>query len=115
MAKTGRQSEIHQDRTQRLLQEAELKFKEGDANVKRRDFERSERLFREALRQWLFLTGANSGQVLRCHARLKDLACLQRDVDKAEYHTKAVERIRCAQSSDERTCSESERIMCILR
>mmetsp|Transcript_26639 Transcript_26639/g.56666 ORF Transcript_26639/g.56666 Transcript_26639/m.56666 type:complete len:119 (+) Transcript_26639:51-407(+) len=77
-----------------LSRQAAKKFEEGMGCMKRREYELSEALFNEALRNWLFLRGANSELVLQCHSKLANLSCLQHEFEKAEYHFKAIRRIR---------------------
>ena len=79
-----------------MNEEAQKKFDQAEKLMKRRQLESSKALFNEALRKWLMLYGANSKQVLRCHSRLVDLACLQRDFKKADHHISACRRIRHA-------------------
>ena len=83
-----------------MNEEAQKKFDQAEKLMKRRQLESSKVLFNEALRKWLMLYGANSKQVLRCHSRLVDLACLQRDFKKADHHIAACQRIRRANEED---------------
>ena len=83
-----------------MNEEAQKKFDQAEKLMKRRQLESSKALFNEALRKWLMLYGANSKQVLRCHSRLVDLACLQRDFKKADHHIAACQRIRRANDED---------------
>ena len=82
-----------------LIRQANALFKKGEKSYAKKNYESSKQHFHEALRSRLLLFGADSIHVTECHRKLMEIASLEKDMAKTEYHLKAIRRARSNSAS----------------
>ncbi len=77
------------------------KYKEGEEALAAGDLEGAKKFFNVALRARLLLFGADSDLVSRCHFKLMEIACLEGDDEKIDYHESAIVRASDARDMEQ--------------
>lgn len=89
------------------------KYKDADEALAAGDIEGAKKLFNAALRARLLLFGADSDLVSRCHYKLMEIACLEGDDEKIDYHERAI--IRASDSRDMERILKTSSILMVSR